>query len=841
MEASALGMNSMPLANQGALFPANNINTNQQTSVDSMNIMSSVSDNQRGSKGHQFLSSAGIDSQSLFRRARDLQSKASKSPRNINHVYSLSNAAASTTNKPLNPNLHQSLAQTRADIIENIIMKQRIKTQEIVQEKIHARLQENFEQTLASLGHVVQSRTVPSSSKPSTSSFMDDDALVSQFPNVDIDWNSQVLQLHLNYITTLYNNNSSNQISLESLLPLSQQLQHTQYQNAIAFFQTLAKYPSTIRGRCVASLEFLSEQYSFYIMNQVKNSLSTNDVSISNRGGMLGFIDSFVSMELGSNSTGQKEEIVWRLAYHALRCGDLECVKKIFLDASKEILVDQKLLQFLEEATSGNSSGIDALLNVRNDVASGVKELFSSAQMRMRGSVPGDNTTVYELAVLGLLTFTPFQQGTVEKTSEDYVFMALWNGVKTDKECEENVLALADNIKHYGPSHFEDDLEQSSAQSGWVYATLLFLSQQIKSGLGYLAGKSSDGLCIAVHMGLALQENGIAISDFTKETKSTGTFSSNYLAMLITAFARSMQTASPETSLDYLIHIPGTTQSGIASKSGKPLSKTALNQISRLILDTKAFSVIGGSVAQDGSRLATGALDKFFGGTQVSEIIGVVAEQSMREGKIADAAELLSLAGRYSDLLSVLNRQLSSMLVNNNENERFFWKSAAEQFMQTYLTNGQTHVLKVLEKERNLSLGNTFQMLLNLMSFFDRCKDKKWKSAWELVDTLGILPTSDGDISSKVDSFNNLSTSIQHVFHHIILQSMQALYEQHIELKSSLGMIHQEPNSGVGAIEQRLLEVRNRARLLATFSGLIPLHCGVDFKAEIGRMEAYMV
>ena len=286
MEASALGMNSMPLANQGALFPANSINTNQQTSVDSMNIMSSVSDNQRGSKGHQFLSSAGIDSQSLFRRARDLQSKASKSPRNINSVYSLSNAAASTANKPLNPNLHQSLAQTRADIIENIIMKQRIRTQEIVQEKIHARLQENFEQTLASLGHVVQSRTVPSSSKSSTSSFMDDDALVSQFPNVDIDWNSQVLHLHLTYITTLDNNSSSNEISLESLLPLSQQLQHTQYQNAIAFFQTLAKYPFTIRGRCVASLEFLSEQYSFYIMNQVKNSLSTNDVSISNRGGM---------------------------------------------------------------------------------------------------------------------------------------------------------------------------------------------------------------------------------------------------------------------------------------------------------------------------------------------------------------------------------------------------------------------------------------------------------------------------------------------------------------------------------------------------------------------------
>jgi len=120
-------------------------------------------------------------------------------------------------------------------------------------------------------------------------------------------------------------------------------------------------------------------------------------------------------------------------------------------------------------------------------------------------------------------------------------------------------------------------------------------------------------------------------------------------------------------------------------------------------------------------------LDKYFGNRQVSEILAVVAEQSMREGKVADAAELLSLAGRYSDLLSVLNRQLSSLLVTDDVNERRFWKGAAEQFLNTYLSNGQTHVIQVLEKERNLSLGNTFQMLLNLMAFFDRCNENKWQ------------------------------------------------------------------------------------------------------------------
>jgi len=70
---------------------------------------------------------------------------------------------------------------------------------------------------------------------------------------------------------------------------------------------------------------------------------------------------------------------------------------------------------------------------------------------------------------------------------------------------------------------------------------------------------------------------------------------------------------------------------------------------------------------------------------------------------------------------------------------------------------------------------------------------------------------------------------------------MQSLYEQHAQLKSSLGVIRQGPNAGVGAIEQRLYEVRNRGRVLVTFAGLIPMNCGVEFKAKIGRMEAYMV
>jgi hypothetical protein len=573
-------------------------------------------------------------------------------------------------------------------------------------------------------------------------------------PLTEGDWNSPILQTHLQHhasSSSSYNNNNNNNngsrndnansspLGIVALNALAQQMHDARYQNSLELFQTMVQYPSSVRGKCLASLAFLSEQIRSYIMNQVKNGLNGNNGEIDmGRGGMLGFLAKYVEMEMGGsgngngngNGVGSKEEGMWRAAYYALRCGDLDCLKDILMGSN--VGVDEKLMTLVQEACQiQGGSGIEKLMNVRQDVVDGVKELYRRVQSRnvgvlghSQGLGHDDSGKEYQLAVLALLCFIPQENSVVQKTSEDYVFMGLWNGIRTDEECKENVCALAENIKHYGPAYFEDGVEQS--RDGWVYAMLLLLCQQTKSGLGYLAGKGSDGFCIAVHLGLALAEEGIPLSDLTKNDDG-GDMGDEDLASLVTVFARSLQAVSPASALDYLIHTPGAIKTGIDTKNRKSLSKNALNQICRLILDTKAFQLLGGTMAKDGSRLTSGALDKHFGNAQVSEILAAVAEQSMREGKVADAAELLSLAGRYSDLLSLLNRQLSSLLVTDDVNERHFWKGAAEQFLNTYLANGQTHVLQVIEKDRNLSLGNTFQMLLNLMTFFDRCNENQWQ------------------------------------------------------------------------------------------------------------------
>jgi hypothetical protein len=95
--------------------------------------------------GQQFLSSAGIDTQSLFRRARNLQTRslAPKSARPVstsgsgttnnatNDPQTQTQATGSTSatglisseTETLLPNLHESLDQSRASIIETILLQ----------------------------------------------------------------------------------------------------------------------------------------------------------------------------------------------------------------------------------------------------------------------------------------------------------------------------------------------------------------------------------------------------------------------------------------------------------------------------------------------------------------------------------------------------------------------------------------------------------------------------------------------------------------------------------------------------------------------------------------------
>jgi tryptophan synthase beta subunit len=125
--------------------------------------------------------------------------------------------------------------------------------------------------------------------------------------------------------------------------------------------------------------------------------------------------------------------------------------------------------------------------------------------------------------------------------------------------------------------------------------------------------------------------------------------------MLVCSYSASLQGSNVAAAVKYLMLL-----------SGK--GKLVKEQIQRLLLETRQFEALAGTVRGDGSR-SNGALDEYFSKKEVSSLLAETAGDAIRAGKAADAAELLVLAGKYDALFSLMNRELASYLVVSTEEE----------------------------------------------------------------------------------------------------------------------------------------------------------------------------
>ena len=113
-----------------------------------------------------------------------------------------------------------------------------------------------------------------------------------------------------------------------------------------------------------------------------------------------------------------------------------------------------------------------------------------------------------------------------------------------------------------------------------------------------------------------------------------------------------------------------------------------------------------------------------------SDLLTIAGNHCIHEGKVEAATDLLSLAGNFSTLLSLLNNKLASLVyveqdAGKNQQRHIWWKLACS-FQSIHLTQPNSRVVQVLEAEKRMYLGRDFELLLNLMVFFDKCNEGDW-------------------------------------------------------------------------------------------------------------------
>jgi len=354
------------------------------------------------------------------------------------------------------------------------------------------------------------------------------------------------------------------------------------------------------------------------------------------------------------------------------------------------------------------------------------------------------------------------------------------------------------------------------------------------------------GLLQATHLGLVMDAGGLSVEDFiTSEERGRSSSQRRrrqmtLLPMLAASYSASLQGADAAAALKYLVLLDGK-------------GRFVKEQVTRLILETRQFSVLAGEIGPDGSRSPGAALDAHFTKAEVSSLLADAADRAVRAGAPADAAELLALGGRYGALFGLMNRELASRLAvaAGGEEEYFarrrFWFDAAGRFHAVHLAPGRTYVQNALDAEGSMSLGNTFQLLMNLVVFFDRCRAEEWEGAWLLMNELQLLPKAESEMTVRIEAFRGLDNCVRRQFHHVVLAAMEALCHLYRGLKQSGsaagargGVIDADRH---GTVDRGLSELRSRAALLVTFARLLNLPSlgDGDTYVRISQLEKNMM
>lgn len=321
-----------------------------------------------------------------------------------------------------------------------------------------------------------------------------------------------------------------------------------------------------------------------------------------------------------------------------------------------------------------------------------VEDNRSRRTMSISTPNPSTITNEYKLATLALLSSAePLTQikalsGTIVSTIEDYLFSYLWDVVQPSspsssappQNWNDKIRKLSNIVKRWGPQYFE--AENESVLGGWGYTMPLLLTQQYESALIHLAehGKNKPLLLSqSTHLGILLEFAGIELVDLKPQQDGSerrmlghSISSMQLLTSLLVSYSVSFQSVDPEAALEYLVRIPPDADNNSRENNNTNSNKSSTEKhVARLIRETRAFERLVGSVSIDGTRVSQdgkaggGALDAHFSPSEVSSILLDAAQSFVQESNVKDAAELLALAGRYSDLIMLLNRELGSLLV----------------------------------------------------------------------------------------------------------------------------------------------------------------------------------
>ncbi|KAK0555403.1 nuclear pore complex subunit [Tilletia horrida] len=425
---------------------------------------------------------------------------------------------------------------------------------------------------------------------------------------------------------------------------------------------------------------------------------------------------------------------------------------------------------------------------------------------------------------------------------------------------------LGQKILSFGEAHFDP-----KGQRALFYFQVLVMAGQFERGVAYLYSQPQHQVD-AVQLAAALSYYGLLrvtpernapMVDIISHATTQSGLEVAYIdfAKLIQKYIRLFQHSDAREALQYLFLV--SLNSDAPGKTGEEQVRRCHTLARNVILDSKQFVDLLGEVRPDGTKVP-GFMERSLPLLKLDDqqafLTGIVrqaAAASEANFQTRSAILLYNLSEDYDKVLAVLNKELGSTLMAPVDPAGPAVASAARmaapgapgQVPASQIVTDTSTSITALAREilnnyestahiaAKLSVRNrqTCRMLLGLKEFVELYVTNKYEKALERIESLNLIPLSAQDVSvipRKADEFKSVDESISQNLSELLVVTMKIIHDLHQVLKDS--------PYGDAPRQQRMLDLRNKARNLMTWAGMLRLRMSNETYSQLTRLDVHI-
>lgn len=389
---------------------------------------------------------------------------------------------------------------------------------------------------------------------------------------------------------------------------------------------------------------------------------------------------------------------------------------------------------------------------------------------------------------------TPIQQSTPVKTTPPQAL------ITSNKLTLPQLQSLIS--EELGEAHF------NAQENPLSFFKVLFLTGQFEQAIEFLF-RFQRFRSHSVHVAIAMNEIGLLVkpelylslpilSKAASASATSGAIKSLNYANILIRYTKKFASQNTTEALYYYYLLRNCTT--------PTRDNLFVTYVSELVRETRDFDNLLGYI-NDFGRIR-GVIDRF--NLDVDDIVSKVAEDCENHGQYEDAVKLYDSTSRYGKVLEILIKLLSEVLPGRKSD-----KSERDKLENLALKIANRYCEPEINAPRDVA--GTFYLLLDLMTFFNYYHSNQYNEALDTIHKLKLLPFTLSEVEVKARDFNKYPEEIRRNISDILLASMNMLY--------------------VTYKEQPSLDIKQKAKALITFSGMIQYRMPCDAIARLIELE----